>query len=316
MNEKLYQAKELLTLLSVNQHSPDVYADIDNKPPGIEGVVAQKYDLPFAVIYVDDDDEELVVGFSLTSVDERKRHESELQEILMDIPFRIKYANVLRDNAPNKQQDCRPLWGGVKMNSDATLSVVYAGAENKPVTILSSHAIGNNGQTGQKVGQAASTAVYGVVTVNPSLEYRASDSALAKITNDRIHGEPNRIWSGPNTAFIVNDYAISSNTPEGLVLYMQGAKTDRLQRGALLRKGVTVTDARGTLTGQILSNYSAQGGDSGAPIFYMTDVSGYVVYIGIHGGRIEWDDGNFYPYYSPWESIRKELNLPQYEINA
>jgi hypothetical protein len=107
---------------------------------------------------------------------------------------------------------------------------------------------------------------------------------------------------------IVNDFAISSNTPVHLVVYMQGAMQDGLQSGRILQKGVTVTDARGTLTNQVYASYTAEGGDSGAPVFYTTEFDDYVVYVGIHAGRVI-ESGHTVAFYSPWEGIRDDLGL-------
>lgn len=316
MVDKLYEAKEVLTLLTVWRHTPEAFSALEGKPAVVEEAVARGFDVPCSMLYVDEEERTLVVGLVPEAAADGPRHEADLREILgEEIPFRLDYARVVRDAAPSKKQDCRPLWGGVRMNGDATLGVVYDLGQGELATILSSHAVGANGKTGQTVGQAAHTSPYGVVTVNPSLSYRASDSALARITNSRISGEPNRIWRSTDRAYAVVDYAISQNTPVRTVLYMQGAQSDDLRRGVLLEKRVTVADKRGTLTDQIVADYEAQGGDSGAPIFYMAGEEDYVVFVGVHAGRVETDDGTVRPYYSPWESIREELNLPQYRVS-
>ena len=307
MSSSLHTAQELLNTVMRWQSEPD-QATQDLLPAGLEAHLEQLKDLPLGMAYVDDEREELVVGLA----GERDREDAgrALRALLGDVPLRLSSVQVTRDDAPAKKEDCRPIWGGVRMNSGATIAVVYKLSDGPLGTILSSHAVGEG--TGQTVGQAAITSAYGKVTINPSLKSRYSDSALAVITNTRIGGEPNKIWAAPNTAYTVNDYAISSNTPLRLVIYMQGAQTPELQRGVIWQKGVTIKDARGVLYDQVLATYSAQSGDSGAPIFYMTEYPGYVVFVGLHAGRII-EDETTYAYYSTWEAIRAELKLPQYK---
>lgn len=307
MSSSLHTAQELLNTVMRWQSEPD-QATQELLPAGLEAHLEQFKDLPLGMTYVDDEREELVVG--LAGEQDREHAGRALRALLGDVPLRLSSVQVTRDDAPAKKEACRPIWGGVRVNSDSTIAVVYKLGDGSLGTILSSHAVGEG--TGQLVGQPGTTSAYGKVTINPSLKSRYSDSALAVITNARVGGEPNKIWAAPNTAYTVNDYAISANTPLRLVIYMQGAQTPELQRGVILQKGVTVRDARGVLYDQVLATYSAQGGDSGAPIFYMTEYPGYVVFVGLHAGRII-EGETTYAYYSTWEAIRAELKLPQYK---
>ena len=266
--------------------------------------------LPLRTVYVDSESGVLVVGLDQSAQADRHAHERAVRAIAGGADFEVRYVSVRRDACPDKKQDCRPLRGGVRMNGDATLNLVIIQQVNGGrvvQTIASSHAVGAG--TGQSVGQAPKSSTYGKVIANPSLADRASDSALTDITNQRIEGSPYTIWRGPNVAdYIVNDFAISANTPENLVVYMQGAMQDDVQPGRLIQKGVTIIDNRGRLTNQVYAGYTATGGDSGAPIFYRTEFDGYVVYVGIHGGRVV-EAGNTVSYYSPWEGIRDDLGL-------
>lgn len=301
----LQEAQERLNRLLAGGHTP-VEGGQQAEGEGQEGRPGVPVELPIAAVYIDRDNNQLVIGLSAGEEANRSRHEEQIERLLGDVPRRLTYVTVVRDDAPNKKQACRPLWGGVRVQSGATLSVVYDLRDGTMGTILSGHGTGG---VGTSVGQPGAPSPYGKVTINPPLTYRASDSALAVITNQRIQGQPNAIWIAPNQSITVSDYAISANTPLRLVIYMQGAQTDDLQRGFIYSKGVTVRDARGTLVNQVLGTYSAQGGDSGAPVFYL--VNNYAVYVGIHAGRMQMDQGMM-PFYSPWEAIRSELNLPQY----
>ena len=266
--------------------------------------------LPLRTAYVDAESGVLVVGLDRAARADHHAHERAIRAIAGGADFEVRYVSVLRDACPDKKQDCRPLRGGVRMNGDATLNLVIIQQVNggrSVQTLASSHAVGAG--TGQSVGQAAKSSGYGKVIANPSLADRASDAALTDISNQRIEGSPYPIWRGPNVAdYIVNDFAISANTPENMVLYMQGAMQDDVQPGRLIQKGVTIIDSRGRLTNQVYAGYTATGGDSGAPVFYRTEFDGYVVYVGIHAGRVI-EDGNTVAYYSPWEGIRDDLGL-------
>jgi hypothetical protein len=266
--------------------------------------------LPLRTIYIDAESGRLVIGIDSAAEAARSQHERMLRSLLGVADFELRYVRVIRDACPDKKQDCRPLRGGVRMNGDATLNLVILQDVNGVATrqtIASGHAVGSG--TGQTVGQAAKATTYGRVIVNPSLANRASDAALTDISNHRIDGHPYQIWRGPAAAdLIVNDFAISSSTPVHLVVYMQGAMQHDLQSGRILQKDVTVTDARGTLTNQVYASYTAEGGDSGAPVFYATEFGDYVVYVGIHAGRVI-ESGHTVAFYSPWEGIRHDLGL-------
>jgi len=263
-------------------------------------------ELPLATCHVDEEAKVLVVGLAAESAADAARHRPIVERLTGGAPVRLTYVRVVRDGAPSKKQDARPLWGGVRMNTDGTMNVVVRQQDGSVQVIASSHVVGPG--TGQSVGQAATSSIYGRVITNPALGNRRSDSALTSITNRRINGEPYKIWSAPDEAFTVNDFVTSTNTPVGMAICMQGAQTPELQRGGILNRGVTVTDSRGTLVNQVYASYTAQGGDSGAPVFYLTFEDGHVVYVGIHVGRVI-DDDKEVAFYSPWEGVRDDLDL-------
>lgn len=312
MSSSLHDAQALLNSVMRWQHDPEL-APQEALLAGLEAKADQLRSLPLAMAYIDDTSQELVVGLSGESAADRQNHLQALHWLLGDIPLRLTSVTITRDDAPSKKGACRPMWGGVRVNSDSTLAVVYNLGGGNLGAIVSSHAVGEG--TGRIVGQPDTNSGFGRVTINPSLKSRESDSALATITNRLIPGEPNKIWAAPNTAYTVNDYAISANTPLRMVIYMQGAQTPDLQRGVIWQKGVTIQDSRGVLYNQVLATYSAQGGDSGAPIFYQTEYPGYVVFVGLHAGRVI-EGSTTYAFYSTWEAIRKELQLPQYTAST
>jgi hypothetical protein len=93
---------------------------------------------------------------------------------------------------------------------------------------------------------------------------------------------------------------------------MQGAMQPDISKGQIHQKNVDVSDGVVFLRNQILATYTAESGDSGAPVFRLKDSSDTdVELLGIHAGRYEDPPGSgkFYPYYSPWEAIEAELNL-------
>jgi hypothetical protein len=264
--------------------------------------------LPLASCRIDPETERLVVGLDLDSAKQEREHRSILKAALGGTEVEVEYCRILRDNAPSKTAACRPIWGGVRMNTTGTVNLPLFDATGQPGTILSGHVVG---PPGAAVGQPAQTDTYGQVTVNPPLGNRWSDSAFARVTNHRIQITVDVIWAVPDFAYRVIAKANSGSTEAGLTVYMQGAHTVPLSEGVLLQRGVTITDARGTLQGQLLASYPAEGGDSGAPIFFPAGHSTQeVIYLGIHVGRIQNSNGSFTSFYSPWESIRAELGLP------
>lgn len=266
--------------------------------------------LPLRTSYVAEETGRLVVGIDVEAESDRAAHQRALRSLGGGSDIEVRYVQVLRDACPDKKQDCRPLRGGVRMNGDATLNLVItqnAGGQMLMQTIASSHAV--HAGTGQKVGQAGLSSPHGEVTVNPSLVNRASDAALTNISNRRTEASPYAIWRGSGVAdYIVNDFAISNNTPEGTVVYLQGAMQPDLSRGRIEEKNVTIKDKYGTLTNQVYATYTADSGDSGGPVFYLTEYDHYVVYVGIHAGRVV-DGDRTIAYYSPWEGIRADLGL-------
>ncbi|HWU88564.1 MAG TPA: hypothetical protein VN253_14880 [Kofleriaceae bacterium] len=263
-------------------------------------------DLPLATCHVDEAAEVLVVGLAAEAAADTARHVPLIEWLADGAPARLTYVRVVRDGAPSKKEDARPLWGGVRMSSSGTTNVVIRQHGGAVQVIASSHVVGPG--IGQSVGQSATSSKYGEVIKNPSLGNRRSDSALTSITNRRIQGAPYQIWRAPDEAFTVKGFVTSADTPVGLAVWMQGAQTEALQGGGILRTNVTVTDSRGTLVNQVYASYAAQSGDSGAPVFYLTFEDGAVVYTGIHVGRIIENDQEI-SFYSPWEGVRDDLGL-------
>jgi hypothetical protein len=267
--------------------------------------------LPLRTVYVDEESGGLIVGIDSATEAERTSHERTLNALLGGARFEVRYVTIMRDACPNKKEACRPLRGGIRVNSDNTLNLVIlqrVSGQVRPQTIVSSHPFKDG--IGQTVGQPnTQDGKYGEIISNPSLSHRASDAALTNISNSRTEASPYRIWRAPDSdGYIVNDFAVSDHTPFRLRVYMQGAMEPELRSGVLIQKGVTVTDKRGTLTNQVYATYPAYSGDSGAPVFYNTEFDDYVVYVGIHAGRII-EDGNEVSFYSPWEGIQGDLAL-------
>jgi len=310
MGEGLQSKHALITTIMIRQGSEGSNY-LPEEPTFDTSKIAEGLSLPLIYSYVDPDGGHLVVGLDETTKDDAATHEQILGVLLGDTPITIEYGSIRMDAAPAKNQDARPLWGGVQMQaagSAGTLTLVVSKG-NTNHTILSSHVVGSG--TGQVVGQLYTVSgKYGVVKENPPyISGRASDSALASIDQLTISGQVDKIWSAPNTAYKVVGKTNSGSIPTNIDVYLQGAFTQNISKGKVFKKGVTFKGELGTLLNQVLASYDSQEGDSGGPVMYFAPSSTTDVYfIGIHVGRMN-SDGSNYAVFSPWEGIKSDLKL-------
>lgn len=301
---QLDDGRDKITSLMIwqGQHDPK------SLPAGLSTLPEGAAALPLCLAYVDADSSRLVVGLDKTARGDTKVHQRIIRDIVGDLDLEVRYVAVERDACPHKKGDCRPIRGGVRQNTDGTLSIVIlqaASGEKRPFTIVSSHVVGPG--TGQVVGQPGTSSSYGVVTVNPSLKHRASDCALTSITNHRVEYRPYAIWAGKDDeAFEVTGFSDAIGV--GDEVRMQGAHSEDLATGRVTQTGVVIKDGRGTLTDQVLATYPAEGGDSGGPVFTVTEKSRTATYIGIHAGRAGNGDG-LRAFFSRWAHVRAELAI-------
>jgi hypothetical protein len=265
--------------------------------------------LPVRLVYVDEAAGKLVVGLAEDSRDDRISHLERLRSVVGAIDVDVRYVTVTRDACPSKTQECRPIRGGVKMNSAGTLSVVIEQGQHAPAryTIVSSHVVGAG--VDRVVGQPMTNDTYGRVTVNPPLANRASDAALTNVTSRHVELLPYEIWAGPNDErFVVTGF--NGAVAVGNEVSMQGWKSPDLREGAVTAVNVTINDTKyGILRQQVLTDYPAETGDSGGPVLNINDTDNSAIYLGIHVGRIQQADLTERSFFSTWESIRNELGI-------
>lgn len=291
-------------LIIFNKARQAISAIMGKEPQGVP---------PIAVNYIDTNNEQLVIGLHRKGTASASRFEALFRRIIgNDIPLRL-FSTVIESQNSTKKQACRPVWGGVRMTSLSTICLPLADKNNTSGIIISHHAVGNG--TGQKVGQPDSGSIIAEVITNPIMDsnhWRGSDSAFAKKTNRRVDFTENAIWKTKDISFTVVEKVNSTNTNVGDPVIMQGAMQPDISNGNIYQKNVDISDGVVFLKNQILATYTAQSGDSGAPVFRMQDSSTTNVEIlGIHAGRYEdsSQNGTFFAYYSPWEALEAELNL-------
>ncbi len=215
---------------------------------------------------------------------------------------------------------CRPLRGGTKVG-DTTLSLVIKvrnGTKQEMLAILSGHGIGG---VGAEVGQPTRlTGKFGSVAHYQTATRITSDASLASITLRRdADVVPYLIWRRrdteqdgflPESVYTVD--RLDGDVSAGDGLGMQGMVSAELQVGSVIMLDATIVtsgDRRVTLNNQVLADYGAQQGDSGAPVFSVTNVNQRkATYRGIHAGR-EIVNGVQRSFFSPWENIQKDFNL-------
>ena len=263
--------------------------------------------LPMIGCHVDPESQSLVVAMPESERQHAAEHEQQLRKALPGVDLDIIYTVHHDHGAPSKAEAARPLWGGVAMATEGaggtlTLVVEKGGAHH---TLLSAHVVGV-GQTEQAVGQprVTTTGTYGTVKLNPAGPARASDSALASIDQLEITGQLDRIWRAPDEYYLVIAKAPTDQLTVGTKVYMQGASSAGLQEGKITATNVTSERPSGlVLTGQILADYTAIPGDSGAPVFLRGDgdqVTFAGIEVGSHcGGEL----------FSPWAGIAADLGL-------
>ncbi|HWU87452.1 MAG TPA: hypothetical protein VN253_09260 [Kofleriaceae bacterium] len=263
--------------------------------------------LPLTGCHVDSSSQKLMISLSESEQPNATEHERHLRQVLGDIEFQIVYTTHRDHSAPSKTEAARPLWGGVQMATgglDSGTLTLVVDKGGSTYTLVSAHVVGV-GHTGQVVGQPrVAGGKYGVVTLNPAGPDRASDSALASIDQLGITGQRDRIWRAPDESYVVSAKARTSELTVGTRVYMQGAASSGLQAGRITATNVTSKRPSGlVLTGQIMANYTAIAGDSGAPVF-LSGAQGEVTFAGIVVGTH--DDEQLF---SPWEGIQSDLGL-------
>lgn len=308
MNE-LAAGREKITQIMVEQSQAE-HGDL----PSGRNLAHEARELPLRVVYVDEAAQKLVIGLAEAAAEHSARHRDRLLSIVGDIDLELRYVKLESHACPNKKGECRPIRGGVRVNTTGTLSIVGIHLVNggrQPFTIVSSHVVGAG--VDRPVGQPGVNDLYGRVTVNPSLVSRSSDAALTNISNHRVDYHRYAVW-GPDE-FMLQITGFDGAVQVGDLVAMQGAHSADLAEGEVTQLNVTVQDTFGTLTHQVYASYPAEGGDSGAPVLNLDLDNSAAVYNGIHCGRVrDIGTGQETSYFSTWNHISAELGVNPVDI--
>lgn len=306
---KLEQAHDMITQQMIQQNLTAIIED--------KSVNENTAKIPFALSYVDPLSNKLVVGIDRDSPLPKKVYEQKIRDLIGDVPVEIVSGKFIREVCTSQTSICVSRVGGVKVTSTSgstplgTMTYVTSMSPGPTIGfVMSSHVAGSG--TGQRVGQPDTSNLIGMVTKNPSLSNRPSDSAFVTLDSE-VQYTLDKIWKTSTTNFSITGKAPSSSTPVNSFVRMQGYASG-LQTGQIVAKGVTVSDSLGTLTNQVKVTYNSQTGDSGAPVFSGTGETSVTLF-GIHVGKfctvttVPCPAINTITVYSPWEGIQSDLGV-------
>lgn len=157
-------------------------------------------------------------------------------EKLLGVEVEVGHASLERHDCATKNCECKPIWGGIQMESQngfaGTICLVAKDQAEKLGFLVSSHVVGAG--TTQVFGQPSTAKrLAGRVTVNPLLNGRESDSAFAAPYTTRTDVQEKPIWAAENVAYSVTAFETSDNTPPDTPVAMQGAAQAGLSTGSI-----------------------------------------------------------------------------------
>ena len=268
--------------------------------------------VPIVLTYVDGRTSELVVGISDKAPLSKDIYEKRLRVIVGDVPMRIESGHIQLLSCSGVNNPCNPMVGGNNVNpknggGSTSLSLMTSDTSGHHGFIMAAHGVASglpcSGHIGDTIMQEGNTA--GTVLTNPSTN-RHSDSAFIQLWFQQQY-TPNQIYKGVNTVYTVTQKVNSSPSQYGLPVYLQGI--NGFKQGNIVSQGAVISQGSscGTLN-YVAVNISGQGGDSGAPIFSPPDANSNVSFYGI-AVALWTGDPQHVLLYSPWESIRADLNV-------
>jgi len=268
--------------------------------------------IPLVLSYLDED------GKVITIVDKNSKKSKQIYEkrikdhVGHDVEIKVNKGYFQRETCTSLTANCDPLYGGIKISTDAGYSTLTIGATNNNGVkgfVTSSHGVGSG--TSQDISQPEGILYkVGDVITNPSLDGRSSDAAFVDLSSNE--DTTNKIYRTSTTHYTVTGTSDPGyNTRVQKTGYTSG-ETD----GYVIGTALTVYDDKwGQLIDQTAANYLSLDGDSGAPVYTYSTSANNVELYGIHVGYACLIDSNPCPsnlkikVFSPWNNVVSELNL-------
>jgi hypothetical protein len=303
LNQRLQIAKNNVGKLIPSQ---------DVSTQAVATTISDQGGIPVMLTYVDGRTSELVVGISDKSPLSKDIYEKRLRAIVGDVPMRIESGHVQLLSCTGVNATCNPMVGGNNVNPQSgggstTLSLMTTDTAGTQGFIMAAHGVATgfpcSGHIGDTIMQEGNIA--GKVWTNPSSN-RKSDSAFIQLWFQQTFAA-NQIYRGVNQVYTVTQKVASNPNQYQMPVDMQsihGFKSGNvISSGAAIAQGGSC----GTLN-YVAANISAQGGDSGAPIFSPPDANNNVSFYGI-AVALWTGDPSHVVLYSPWESIQADLKV-------
>ncbi len=148
--------------------------------------------------------------------------------------------------------------------------------------------------------------VIGMVELNPYKDSASAvDIAFVEIAVGVVY-EEGLVRMSPNDAYKITEQI---NVPlQNQEVIMQGGRSGT-QKGVVIYPNVDITFEGVKLHNVCLATYASDPGDSGAPIFYITNQQEKKAsLVGIHGGKIQ-HDGQLHSWFTPLGTIETIIEL-------
>jgi len=299
--------------------------------------------LPILGTYTDESTNELVVILNNEYIKKPFNQYPPMLDDLIgkNVPVKIMTGKFFEQACNSQLEECRPLVGGIVESGNGlmgTITLPFADENGKIGFIISGHVARSSSDSDvfQPEEWAPAEQVGNVIT-DPDGP-RFSDSAFVE-TLPEIELAM-KIYKSPNQFYNVMDAKTSSEIDIGDYIYFTG-KNSGESLGGLLAKDLWIENSEdyGTLVNQQIAYYVAEKGDSGGPIFEKIDDYN-VNFLGIHVAKAcfsdfspdmehkpdlneeecadedndeDNDEGKWLAIYSPWEGIRADLGLVDFD---
>ncbi len=283
--------------------------------------------LPLSLCAVDRQQACLQIGLFSDGGIPLETYRRRLQDFTGDLPVQIAPVNPRR-HATNTDK-IRPIIGGTQIytsyskGSLGTLSVVGK-LGGKVGFILSGHVAGDakaspNRAVYQPINPPAANRI-GSVKLISDWKNGAADAAWGEYVDQNAAPSLGLIWKDANSTYKVKSVKDSANSSQDDMVNMQGISSTSASSGKIQALGATVKfkagefDPEQTLMNQVVATYTTVSGDSGGPVFEITNGND-VALLGINVAEADGNDvlaynrgntpvpGTKYAIYTPWEEI-------------